>query len=150
MTEPASVGPHLQMAVICERVLQEVNGVLSVIRVIDRLTFTPPMGASPTMPAQLVTLNAVILFRSDQARGRGTVTLRPQRPSGFNMPEMNFPVLFEGEDRGSQFILDLVFPAEEEGLYWFDVLLDGKLISRMPLRIVYAPISVGIPPPGDE
>ena len=31
-------GPWLQVAVLCEKVLQEVTGTLSAIRIVDRLT----------------------------------------------------------------------------------------------------------------
>jgi hypothetical protein len=40
MNEPEFGGPYLQMAVFCDRVLQEKGGVISIIRVVDRLIIT--------------------------------------------------------------------------------------------------------------
>src|SRR5215203_5961123 len=37
---PSPTGPYLQMAVICEKVLREEGGPLSLIRVVDRVTQT--------------------------------------------------------------------------------------------------------------
>lgn len=58
------------------------------------------------------------------------------------MPEFNIPVLFEGEERGVNIFLNLNFqPKEEEGLYWFDVLLEGTVVTRIPLRVLYQRLS---------
>ena len=46
-------------------------------------------------------------------------------------------VHFEGEDRGTNVIYAATLNVEQEGLYWFDVLLDDELLTRMPLRILY-------------
>jgi hypothetical protein len=31
------------------------------------------------------------------------------------------------------------FVADVEGLYWIDVLFEGELLTRMPLRVLYQP-----------
>ena len=121
-------GPFLQMAVMCEKALQETDGVLSVIRIVDRLTIP---GARP------VQITGVINFNSGFAQGRYTVKLRPQTPSGKSMGEREFPVLFEGDERGVTLLADIGFVAEEEGLYWFDVLLGEAVVTRIPVRILY-------------
>lgn len=40
-------GPYLQAALLCERVMEEKDGVLSVIRIIDRLIHTALGPAGP-------------------------------------------------------------------------------------------------------
>jgi hypothetical protein len=37
--------PHLVAAVLCEKVLQEADGVLSAIRIVDKVIFEVPKGA---------------------------------------------------------------------------------------------------------
>ncbi|MGH9740926.1 MAG: hypothetical protein ACRD51_01105, partial [Candidatus Acidiferrum sp.] len=46
----AEGGPYLQMACFCEKVLNEKDGVLSIIRVIDRLTVN---ASGPDSPEQM-------------------------------------------------------------------------------------------------
>ena len=59
------------------------------------------------------------------------------------MGETSFPVLFEGEDRGANLILPTDFEVDEEGLYWFDILVDDRLMTRIPMRVLYQPIASG-------
>lgn len=138
-------GPHVAMALICERVLEEKDGVISPVRVIDRIMVHPPTGphASSTMPGVPLDLRLVISLKSGSARGRSTITLRPEKPSGVRMDAIGFPVLLEGEDRGVNLIVNLGLQVEEEGLYWFDVLFEDELLSRIPLRVMYQPVMVG-------
>ena len=58
-------------------------------------------------------------------------------PSGERGPVAEASVLMEGEDRGVNLIADTAFAPEQQGLYWFDVLLDGELFTRIPLRAVF-------------
>lgn len=139
-----SSGPYLTMAVLCERVLQEQDGVLSAIRIIDRITQSAEgPGAPDEMPPFPIQLTALLSFKSGEARGRRKVTLRPEDPSGHQLKGAEMPLLFEGEDRGMNVILQIGLVAEYEGLYWIDVLLDQERVTRMPLRVIYAPTRAG-------
>ena len=52
-------------------------------------------------------------------------------------------MLFEGEDRGSNLIIQTGFEFDAEGLYWFDVALDGHRVTRIPFRMLYQLVSTG-------
>ena len=133
-------GPHLAIAVLCEKVLTEQDGVLSVIRVIDRVTVSSAGPDVPeAMPPTQVSLSAVVSFRSGSARGRYTVRLRPEDPSGMQLPALEMPVHFEGEERGANLVISFNFLAEHEGLYWIDVLFQEDVVTRIPLRVIYQP-----------
>jgi hypothetical protein len=139
-----SAWPYLAAAFFCERVLQEQDGVLSAIRVVDRFIQRAQGPSAPEdMPVFSVALTAFLSFKSGAARGRSTIHLRQESPSGVRGPELSLPVLFEGEDRGANLVLDINFQADQEGLYWFDVLLDDLLVTRMPLRVLYQRITTG-------
>lgn len=128
------------MAVLCEKVLSEQDGVLSIIRVIDRMTIaTTGPDVPEEMPPTQLALNAVVSFKSGTARGRYTIKLRPEDPSGMQLPALEMPVHFEGADRGANMIVTFNFRAEHEGLYWIDVLFQDEVITRMPLRVIYQP-----------
>ncbi|HWS83304.1 MAG TPA: hypothetical protein VN207_03505 [Ktedonobacteraceae bacterium] len=133
-----NTGPYLAAALICEKVLQEKDGTISIIRMIDRVTLTAPAAlSSETLPPVSLNLNAFIAFKAGSAKGRNTVKWRVETPSGVVLPEQLLPVLFEGEDRGINLTLALNLLVDQEGLYWFDLFLEGQLLTRIPLRIFY-------------
>jgi len=137
-TTRSSTGPYLNAALLCEKVLQEKDEVISVIRMIDRLTLTVHASSSPeTLPPMPVSLCALISFKSGNARGRHTVKLVTETPSGVRLPEQLLPVLFEGDDRGVNLVLNINAVVDQEGVYWFDVILEDQVLTRMPLRILY-------------
>jgi hypothetical protein len=136
-------GPFLGAALLCESVLQEKDGRLSVIRIVNRITTQTTAASAPEkMPPVTINVTALISFRAGFARGSFSVKLRPVTPSGRKMPEVSIPILMEGEDRGHNLVLPISFQATEEGLYWFDVLLTDRLITRIPLRLLYRRISM--------
>lgn len=144
MAEQARSGPYLVAALLCEKVLQEKDGIISVIRMVDRLAITVNAPGSPeTMPPTPISLNALIALKSGSARGRGTIKWRTEIPSGIKMPDQLFPVFFEGDDRGVNLIIALNMVLEQEGLYWFDVILDEQHLTRIPLRILYQRLGQG-------
>jgi hypothetical protein len=132
-------GPHVQIATFCERALVERDGVLSVIRAIDRLTVT---AGGPNVPdemptGQRVSPTLVVALRSDQAMGRHRVSIDAEQPDTTRLPTVHLDVMFEGQDRGVNLVLPMLLEAQE-GLYWFNIKLDDdQLLSRVPLRIVY-------------
>jgi hypothetical protein len=148
-------GPYLQAALFCDRVLEERDGALSAIRIIDR-QMTQAIGADvPTdMPPVLLQSTLLVMLKSGDARGRFTVRVRPEAPSGLQMPHMDIPVSFEGDgDRGVNLVVPLQLQLVEEGLYWFDVFLVDErgdsqtLLTRAPLRTLYQPQRPPQPPP---
>lgn len=141
-------GPYLQAALICERVLQEANGVLSLIRVVDRVTRSVAGPAAPeVMEPFTYPLTIVIMLKSGPARGSYQVRIDIEPPSGMRRPGPSMPALLEGEDRGVNVVVNMNLQFTEQGLHWFDVYFDNTLISRMPFRIVYARTIGPGPPP---
>src|SRR5712664_3848369 len=118
-------GPYLVLATFCERVLQEKDGVLSIIRVIDRMTVNASGPAAPEkMPAGQINFPLVICLKSGFAKGKYNLKLVPNTPSGKQLGETTVGVLLEGDDRGVNVILNVQVIAQEEGLYWFDLFVE--------------------------
>jgi hypothetical protein len=146
-------GPYLQVAAACEKVLQEQDGVLSVIRMIDRFILGAVGPDAPDeMPPLPVNFTLLVVLKSGGARGRYTVHLTIESPSGERMPnELTLPLLLEGEERGVNMVIPVGLQVEHEGLYWFDIWLGDprvseraeELLTRVPLRIVYQPQRFG-------
>lgn len=135
MSQESMSGPFVTAACICQTALQEANGLLSIIRLIDRV---PVLGTTPQMqPQPLQQLVLVVILRSGMLRETHKLKIKPISPSGKDLPENEMSVLFEGEDRGPAVILPLSLVATEEGLYWFDLYLEEQLLTRIPLRVIY-------------
>ena len=139
----ASTGPYLQAALLCERVMEEKDGVLSIIRVIDRVIHTAMGPSAPdTMPPLTYAMTALVVLKSGGARGTVQVRLDMEEPSGLITPGPSMSALMEGEDRGQNLVMGMHMTFKETGLYWFNVYLDDQLVTKMPLRVVYTRIAV--------
>ena len=140
-------GPYLQIAALCEHVLEERDNVLSIIRIVDRITLSTSDPRAPAaMPPVPVNVRLVIALKSGFARGRFDVKIGVVAPSTHVLAELSLPVLLEGEERGANIVMPVSFSAEEEGLYWFEVRLGDRLLTRVPLRLIYSRVSMGSPP----
>src|SRR5271157_4694811 len=92
-------GPYLSIAVFCEKLLQESDGGLSLIRVFDRYTVAEP---SESIPITTIPLTLVILMRSGIFRGPSTINVVGYSPSGQEIANIPIPTLFEGDnERGA-------------------------------------------------
>ena len=144
MSNGETNGPYLTAALLCEKVLQEKDGILSAIRIVDRIIATAQGSQPPEqMPPVPVNITALLMLKSGEARGSYTVKIQPVAPSGFRSTEVSWPIFLEGEDRGANVVLQIVFQATEEGVYWFEVNLKEELLTRIPLRVVYQRLSIG-------
>ena len=150
--EPRRGGPFLTAALFCERVIEDKEGVLTVIRIVDRIiTVASGSGTPDTMPPTAVPLTMLLAFKSGDAQGRHDIQITVEEPSGLRKTlAQNLSMFLEGADRGANMILNLAgFQAPQEGLYWFDVFLDGVRITRLPLRLVYQRQETGTGPQPD-
>jgi|SRR5437867_1744584 len=139
-----SGGPYLNMAVLCEKVLREQDGIMSVIRVVDRLTITPPPDAPEQMPPTSLNLMLAVVLRAGVMQGQMNVGLSLTTPAGIDNQIGSIPVLLEGQDRGVNLVTNLNLTVGEQGLYWISVYLERQLLTRVPLRILYQRIGIGL------
>lgn len=131
-------GPYLKAAVLCGDVIEGKDGVLSLVRVIDRLTLSVTGSDTPAnMPSLASLLKMVLMFVAGRARGSHQVTVKMEKPDTEVKPVWSGTVFLEGEDRGANVVLELQATLDQEGLYWFDVEFDGGLMTRMPFRVIY-------------
>lgn len=132
-------GPHVQVATFCEKVLIEQDGVISVIRSIDRfiLSASAAAGAPAELPeGGILQTTLLIILRAGDAKGRHPVVIRAQQPSGAYLPDQSFDATFERDEHGVNLILNMALPIIE-GLYWCEVLVGERELTRVPLRIMY-------------
>ncbi len=141
---PQSNGPYVNFATLCERVLHEADGVLSLIRIIDQITVTittvAPTGvevpAALLAPAPPITVTFALGLKSNELMEAVPVRIRIDTPSGFKWPEFDTTVDLTGEERGAAIVLPMQIPALDEGIYWFVVEVSGEVATRIPLRVI--------------
>ena len=146
-----SGGPYINAAFFCERVIEERDGTLSAIRIVDRITnMAVGTGTPAAMPAMPVNLALLIALKPGRALGRHDVQITAERPSGIRTDMASaLSVNLEGGDRGANLVMNLSLVVTEEGLYWFDVVVDETVLTRVPLRVLYQRQEAG-PPPGES
>src|SRR3989304_7585384 len=94
-------GPLLQTAVLCETVIEGKDGVLSIIRIIDRIVVEASgPGAPKDMPAIPQRLTAVLTFKSGSAKGRQSIRVVMEKPNAETTEVWSGSMLAEAADGG--------------------------------------------------
>lgn len=143
-------GPYVKAAFFCEKVLREVDGVLTFVRIVDRITVTATGPVAPNeMPPTRYDLSNVVILVAGRALGRHDLTITPELPSGqLQTPVVAISVNFDGRPQSAVNIIgQFTMQFELEGIYWFNVYLDDRLIARMPLSVVYTRVVTTATPP---
>ena len=122
--------PNLTFAVLCERVLQEKDGVLSIMRIADRVTVTEPVGIDPGLVT--VPLQMALGFRPSEPV-EGELQLRVQDPSGGQTEPLKMGLLVRGAGEGTNVIIPLTLNRPQTGVYWIEVVFAKQLLARVPL-----------------
>jgi hypothetical protein len=141
-----SGGPYLNAALLCEKVLIERDGVITAVRLIDRvIVMAVSSGGSvpEDLPPSSVSFQLLIVLKSGVYKGTAPIRLVIHTPSDKEIGESSTDAFFEGDDRGINLVSPLQFQVSEDGLYWISVYCAGELKTRIPLRVVYQRVSQG-------
>lgn len=145
---PFEEGPYVQMAAFCEQVIEEKTGIASIIRIIDTLTQSATGPEVPEeMPPLTRSMKLVLILKSGRVEGRHEISIMPQSPLGETKQPFVRSIQLEGEERGVRLTLNIVYTFEYEGVYWFHILFDDVLITKIPFRVKYERIITGPPTP---
>lgn len=145
--DPAqSGGPYLQVACLCENVVQRADGVLTLVNILDRINITTQGTDAPeALPPTPWGVNLVIILKSGRARGRHELRVAVDAPDLSQRPPAIMALNFEGDDdRGVQVVQQIRMLLNTEGLYWFNILLADRLLTKVPLRVTYTRITGGV------
>ena len=134
---PFEHGPYVQVAAFCERVLREVDGVISLIRIVDVINHSGGADPPKDMPPFRYPLILALTVKSGKARGRHEVTIIPELPSGETMATSTISMQMEGEGRGTNIVSRIDIEYTMEGLYWFAIRFDDQILTRLPLQVRY-------------
>ena len=137
---PDSNDPALTVAVLCQHVLEEKDGTLSAIRIIDRITVDVEVDGPGDTELPPLPVNAVLLliFKKDAVNERSfTASVTVRNPAGAETAVASLPLAIgSGPAKGANLIVRLGFGAKESGIYWFSISVDGVARAKVPLEIL--------------
>jgi len=130
------LAPSLRIAALCERVLEEKDGSLSLIRLIDRLVITAEGKDIPKeLPPGQFSLTALMSWIN--GLGNYEARIRCDYPDGNSFETPTLPFYLDSLDKVQNLIVRLVIPVKRQGIYWFNFLLGDEVKSKVPLRVIY-------------
>ncbi len=134
------------MAAICERGMLDTDNMLSMVRLIDVVTVGADV-PDETMSAAIAQLGApiqgtlVLVFKGGLLNATHEITVHAHSPSGdvHDFPKVSsvFSSILKGGVPGANVLVRLQMSVKHEGLYWFEVKLDGVTVRSIPLQIVF-------------
>lgn len=140
-------GPFVNLATFCEQVIQDKSDVMTLVRIVDRITLSAHGGEAPDdLPTgAVVNTNLVIGLCPGDARGSQKVQVTVVHPDGTRHPGPVYPVHFtQGANQGANLLIQLEIVLSTQGLYWTDIAVNGRLVTRVPLEVRYQVIPPGM------
>ena len=130
-------GPYLAAAVICEKILIEQDGVTSAMRIVDIINLSSDQAPPPRGTIIGVPLALLIMLKSGDLRGDKEILIRLANPSGIIEDIGNILVTFVGPSEGgvNSQIPILALKWDTEGVYWYEIVMDNTIMTRIPLRV---------------
>jgi hypothetical protein len=119
---------------MCEKVLVEKDDSISIVRIADKFEYEmigAPQGVRPLIPIQ-----GLVRLTSGAVTGEHIIKVVGENPAGSRRELYQQPLNFLGKDHTQNFIMNITLGAQDDGLYWFDILFDDELLGRVPLMIM--------------
>lgn len=142
MPDP-SQGPWVSFAVLCEKIIEDKLGRISLINIVDQVNFTPAqdsVGQPLAIPIRLV---AAIGFKGGILKGPADIKLQIIKPNGESGQNITASVLFQGDERGTNILTEMNMVLNDEGLYWIEVYVQTQFMTRIPLRLAVQRVVFG-------
>lgn len=130
--------PYVTAALLCEKVLQEKDESLTIVRIADKVQYrVEGIGAKlPEGIKPMLNIQGLVSMKSGSVTGEHVIKIVVVRPKGDRKEVASFPVKFLGGDQGQNIILNMGLGIEQDGLYWFDVVFDEEMLTRVPLMVI--------------
>lgn len=135
MTGP--IEPYLKLGTICERVLEEKDGVLSLIRIVDKFTVTIT-GKEP--PDQLPRGSKMLTIVMSWVGGLGSheAAFNIISPAGeIQQSPRSWSFTLDAINQGHNIVVTLPVSIAKEGVYWIEFILNEQVKTRIPFQILY-------------
>ena len=136
-------GPYLNAAFLCEKVLEEKNGVLSAIRIVDRVTYTyaaSPENPSSGVPPIQAELSFLLILKSGQNPGATNIKIILKKPDNSELPPLNETMHLDTPDnKGGNLVINTRLNIDQKGVWWFEVFINDVSRTKIPLEVIFLP-----------
>lgn len=134
-------GPYLNAAFLCEKVLEQKDGVLSAIRIVDRLTHNyaaSPEKPSSGVPSFTYDLTLLLALKAGQNPGATNIKITLKKPDNSELPALNQTMHLDSPaSRGGNLIINSTFTFDQMGVWWFEVFINDVPRTKIPLQVIY-------------
>lgn len=127
--------PYVVAALICERVIQEKDESITLVRIADRIQYSIEGQSLPTDIKPMIGIQGFVSLKSGPVTGVHEVKIFIENPVGQRREALTLPVNLPGNDLGANVIINISLGIEHDGLYWFDILFDGEPLTKIPLVV---------------
>lgn len=134
-------GPFLAAAVFCESITQDRADIVSVIKIHDGIVALLPSDAElPTKEKPLHLLkHMLIALKSGDSPGTHKLKIQARNPDGTlgkpTTPEEQDFTLPDEPHGGVNITTNIALSLYRSGVFWFDIIVDGKLMTSIPLLV---------------
>lgn len=129
------------MAVLCQAVQRRDDGTMDVLGIAEGVVLEPPPPSEDDplglRPAAVLPLRLLVSLRAGRARGPCRVDIVGRYPGGKAGPSTAVQVEFSDERPGATVNVPVELRVHEPGTYLFDVLAAGRLLTTVPLTVIY-------------
>jgi hypothetical protein len=134
-------GPFLAAAIFCNDILEDSNKTISVAGIIDGIMIQLSSSAPADMPSRKskvpIAMNILLVFRTGDSPGKHNLRLMMQSPSGKRTKLHSQEIVLSEEPHGGANVkMKANLSLYSKGVFWIDVILDGKRYTRMPLNVI--------------
>jgi hypothetical protein len=133
MSATSQAGPYVALAVFCTRIDRQTDGSTDVVGVVETLNLDSPF--SPPMINNSLMMTAVVSVRGDTMRGAFPLAIRGHYPDGTPGTTLSQLIEFSDAQPTATIALPIQIAISELGEYWFDVMLDQQLLTRVRLDV---------------
>jgi hypothetical protein len=144
--------PSVLLAAIFERAIRDSDNMLTMVRMIDVVNVAsnaPADVMSKAIAEQGAPVQGqmVLVFKGGELDATHEVAVAAHSPNGevreFPPISSVFGSTVPGGVPGSNVIVNIQMSVKSEGIYWFEVKLDGETVTSVPLQIAFQTLSSG-------
>lgn len=133
-----SPGPWVIVAAICERSLIDTDNRLSLIRISERFVLSTNDPTRLDLPRVPVSMAAIVVLSGSSDHDGGLFTMQINSPSGHFTRGRPVPLQFRDSGWSTRITVNLTFHFDVAGTYWIDAIFDDRVLTRIPLQVVFA------------
>ena len=126
----------------CQDILEDTTRNISALGIMDGIQFQIAPNMPDDFPSKITpiqaALNLLIIIRTGDSPGEHDLKLIMQTPSGKRSELSSRKIeLSSDPNGGAQLKIRTNLQLYSSGVFWIDLILDGKRITRMPLNVIF-------------